>query len=143
MGLSKIDIISEAVVDSLGDHLRKKVRSLQKVLNEFPSGNVKLRYPSISIITSGTADHTPLQPYIKKKDLPNSKNKMKVLYVVGKFEWNLQIDLWAGTKPERNQVFEEIQEVFRSQFPVMGLILESASRGNWSKFTRPPLEQSH
>lgn len=119
----EVESISEEIIKKLGAHLESGMSSLSDVIYEFPSGNVQLSLPSLSVITLGTVDFTPeMNPYIHEQ-AETEDHQADVQYVVGKYDIRLQLDLWCRNKEERNDLYQEFFTAFNSQFPKMGLAL--------------------
>lgn len=114
--------VSKEVLKRLGIHLKAQVSELQEVLEDFPESNVQLKYPALSIFT-GAPDHRPFAPYLLSKTDPDVNNQSIIKYVVGDYEFRLQLDLWCRSKVERHKLYEKVYLAFTTQFPVMGLSL--------------------
>jgi hypothetical protein len=112
----------KAVLENLGRHLKSKMPHLAQVIYEFPSANVQLRYPSISIL-AGNPQFTPLHPYLLTQG-QTQNNKASVKRVVGAYDFELQLDLWCRDKFERFSMYEEFFQAFNSQIMPMGLSLK-------------------
>lgn len=120
----------EAIIDQLLKHMKDKVRSIQETMNEFPNPNVSLRYPALSAF-AGTREFRNMAPTELQVDDPVGLT-VKTLWNTGDVNYSIQMDLWAGSKKERQLVLGEIFEavnpnVFPKSFKTerkMGLILE-------------------
>lgn len=110
------------VTAALGTYLKARMPSVRQVLNEWPSGNIALDMPSLSLLTSGTANFIPVQPYLLSVG-PVVDHKATSLYVIGEYEVKLQIDLWARNKIERQKVLQEFIDAFYEPVDPPGLHL--------------------
>lgn len=118
------EAITEIVPKRLGQYLLKTISDFKEFHPEFPPANMPLRLPSITIFAPDP-DFRPLTPYLKKPiDPANIKNsKAKVEYVVGIYDFTIQLDLWAGTKEERDDLFDQLFNALNPNVNPMGLLL--------------------
>jgi hypothetical protein len=104
------DIVSMAM-DALGTWLAANISGLT-VLDEWPYGNQKLTYPSITTFT-GQAKRTPLMNVeTLSVTSPDSNNKVVATEVVAQYDFKAQLDLWARNKLERKQVLAKLLTAF-------------------------------
>lgn len=123
----------KAMIEALGVHLRANMPSLAQVIYDFPAPNVKLLYPSVSLISPNPL-FTPTDPYILEQG-SIVRNKATVAYVVGTWETSLQIDLWARDKVERSNLLEEFFLAINPEIKPMGLSLQlSKYHDIWARF---------
>ena len=130
--MSDFESFHTEVVNALGEFLVPKMASLEEFHDEWPDGHDDLDYPSKSIITVGDTSFTPainkrifkITP-VDPDDADNAGRTVK--WVIGTYDLSLQIDIWAGDKPERGRLYEEFFEAMNSQFTdknsVLGLSL--------------------
>ena len=111
---------TKEILEVLGGKIDDLVR-LDEVFYEFPEGNRRLKYPSMSIL-SGSPTFTNQQRYIYDTGTVAS-NQAEVKYVIGQFELNLQLDLWCRTKEERHDKTQELIEALNSEDRTNGLSL--------------------
>ena len=116
--------ISEIVPKTLGKHLVGSVSSLREYYQEFPSANRKLRMPSISVFVS-SAPFRAITPYLKKEVTPAdiTNSKANVLWVVGIYDFTMQVDLWARTKEERDDLTDQLFNALNPNINPMGVVL--------------------
>lgn len=112
----------EAVTDALADYFDANMRELEQVLTEFPMANVKLKMPSLTIAT-GNPVFSNLDPYELEKGAAVS-HASSVKYVVGMYDFDMQVDLWARTPAERSTMLERFMVVFNRDVIPMGLRLK-------------------
>lgn len=115
--------VSKELMLRLGLHLQKYVPGLAQFFTEWPNTGQELKYPSITLITK-SPKYMPLSPYpVEKWDteatLPNIKKE--IAYVVGAYEWPIQLDLWTKTKEQRHEFFEKIFKAFNTNPYVPGI----------------------
>lgn len=113
---------SKVVPLALATYLKANVSGLQEAYDEFPSSNLQLKMPSVSIFASTNAQFRPLMPYIDTKGAV-VKNKSLVHWVVGIYDLNLQIDVWARNKEERDDTFDSLFNALNPDISPMGLVL--------------------
>lgn len=101
--------VTEDVVLALATYLRQQVPSLRAIYDEFPDANLSVKTPSASIIT-GTPNFIPLTPRSIRIPLEelDSGTEYLIQWIMGHYEFPLQIDIWAGNKRQRNALYEEV-----------------------------------
>lgn len=116
--------ITEVVAESLGKYLLDEVTDLETYYPEFPQANRDLRMPSVSIITA-TSDFRPLSPYRTGKEADTiSNNQTNVTWVVGIWDFSIQVDLWARNKEERDDLFDALFNALNPDITPMGLRIQ-------------------
>jgi hypothetical protein len=120
--LSRIESPTKAVLEALGNHLDNRMPKLKQVLLDFPEANINLLYPALSIATGNVAITPENPPYIQKQDAAIG-TQAKIYYVVGKFDWQFQIDIWERSKEQRHDMFQEFITAFNSEWPFSGVSL--------------------
>lgn len=119
--MSEILSVTEQVVKVLADHLKKEVKALRQVYDEFPDTNIRLVTPSASIMTAAPI-FTPHNT--KAIEIPSIvDNGYRIQYIRGHYEFPLQLDLWAGNKRQRSDIFESVFTVLNSMDGPAGLDL--------------------
>jgi len=115
--LSDITSVQDEVILRLALEARTRVPEFREVLEEWPDANQQLNYPALSILSSNPPKQTPCHPWLYKTGVINGANKSVNQWVVGNFDWTLQLDAWLGNKPERNRFHELIStKLFMGQF---------------------------
>lgn len=112
-------------VGAVGDPMELAMSTLQefiasafpelKVIGEWPYGNDKLKYPSLTITLAGTPKRMPEMPYQVLITTPDENNKVLVNEVVASWDCSLQLDLWARDKLQRKQYTDKLISLFNSQ----------------------------
>lgn len=121
----KNESISEIVPWQLGKYLRDKVGGLKEFYDEFPNASQKFKMPSVSVIST-RSDFKPTGVPYKTKPIENvdiTDHKAPVLYVVGDYEITIQLDIWAGSKEERDDLFDATFNALNPNISPMGLDL--------------------
>ncbi len=96
-------------VEALGAKL-ELIEGIKKVFREFPRPNQSLDPPSISIIT---ADSTLMPQMMTVVEETINENKtVSVLYNLGEYTANLQVDVWAKNKRQRTHFYGEVVNIF-------------------------------
>ena len=82
-------------------------------MREFPRPDQGLDTPSISLITANS-NLIPLQPTIAEKTIDG--DTVNATIIMGEYEIDIQLDLWASYKTERAKFFDKIVNVFNRSF---------------------------
>lgn len=142
-----INSVTKEVIQEFGEYILTKIPTLN-VSYEFPSANQALVLPSMTITQVGGAPFIPeMNPYVLSQGTLVT-HKKDIRYVVGSYEFNLQVDLWCRTKEERNEYYQKFFKAMTSQFPVLGLTLtlenyySSVCRYNMTSFLKEDAEIS-
>jgi len=115
---------SKQAVKVLADYLLANVSGIAQVLSEWPSANIELNYPAISITTKG-APFTPCDPYVLELGvLDEEANSSINTYVIGQYDLKLQIDIWARNKEERYEYYDKFFSAFNASLRPVGLRLQ-------------------
>jgi hypothetical protein len=123
----------QAVNDALASYLKAQA-SLNglTVLTEWPTANQKLTYPSVSIFANTPAGaFMALPPEQVTATAPDVNNVTTVTFVVGEWDYKIQLDVWARNKPERDAWLGKVKDAINaamadattSSFNPMGLSL--------------------
>lgn len=100
-------------VEALQNFLTANVAGLT-VLDEWPYGNQKLTYPSVTIF-AGEATRMPLMPETIAVTDPDGNNQVTATEVVAEYDFECQLDLWAINKLQRKQFLAKLLTAFASQ----------------------------
>jgi hypothetical protein len=115
--VTETDSASKEVVKRLALFLKQKMPELQEVLEDWPEPNIALKYPALSIFSGPPVIHRHLQTVKKTiEEIDGEDVKSSVKYVVGDYEWRMQLDIWSGSKPERHRLYESFYRAFNDQF---------------------------
>lgn len=116
--MNPVTSIQDEIILRLADEARARVTMIKQVLEEWPDANRQLEYPALSIMSANPIKQTPCHPWLFQQGvIDEDTNKVFNKYVVGNFDWTLQLDLWAGNKPERNALHEAVSsKLFVGQF---------------------------
>ena len=126
------DSVSKELLLRLSLHLQKYVPGLAQVSSEWPNANQELKYPSITLLTKNPKHH-PFSPYpMEKHDTEEelSVPKREVKYVVGNWEWPIQLDIWCKTKEQRNEFFQKLFLAFNLNSSAPGITATMANYHN-------------
>lgn len=121
--------ITEIVPKALSTYLKANVLGLIEAYDEFPSSNLKIKMPSISIFASSNAEFRSLMPYVEKKAGSAggpviAANKAKIRWIVGIYDLTLQLDIWTRNKEERDDIFDSLFNALNPKIAPMGLVLK-------------------
>lgn len=114
------------ITKRLGLFLKENMPSLNDVVYDFPMGNVDLDLPTLSIITVGRPNYlNELNPYVINTPSlsPGDDASHKYKWVVGWYEFTLQLDIWCGSKHERDSLHEELFQAFHKDPEKQGVNL--------------------
>jgi len=93
--------------------------------------------PSLTI-SSGNPILTPFQPHAYQQTIPDGQTKGPTDFVVGEWDYKLQLDLWCKNKEERSQIFDDFFKGFNKAVgddAPMGLSLQLPNYYNvWCRF---------
>ncbi len=119
---SNNESIEEIIPKALGEYLLESVQGLREFYDEWPSANTRLKMPSVSIIAKRTEFKPAAVPYkIQVGTVVN--NKALVKWVVGEYDIPLQLDIWAGSKEERDDIYDAVFNALNPKISPMGLVL--------------------
>lgn len=104
-------------VRTLQSFIQENMPELINVFDEWPDPKEALEVPCVSIITQGNPTYTHSYPTIFKRvsDPDNALNDI-VVYSVGYYDINLQLDLWTEYKIQRAELFDKLINVLNKQF---------------------------
>lgn len=97
----------------LRDYLTMAVPGLT-VIPEWPGANEPLVYPTASLF-SGMVQTKNRAPEAVAVTDPDADNKVTVTQVVGEHDFKLQLDLWCGTRQERDTVLGQVIAAINAQ----------------------------
>lgn len=119
---------------TLANYFQANMPELKQVITNWPDPKVQMSLPCVSIIPVGTPKITHTMPTLKTLSDSDSPLKRKSLYLVGHYDYVLQVDLWCEYEAERNDLFEKLLDVFNKQFsdggPSSGLNLQMENYHN-------------
>lgn len=131
-GLADKPAAIRAVVKGLVEHLRTAVPNLETVLDNFPSPNQKMIFPAVSV-HARTPSYVPIPAYVIQRGAASGPSNNRVATIrraVGLYDFELQLDLWAAYKPQRDSLFEEIVTAFNQDSAKHGIDLTLADYFN-------------
>jgi len=111
-------------VDKIKEHFLANIEGIQQVLTEWPSANITLKYPSLTILTK-EPNFQAYPPRLRTQGATDLEvNQADNVYVVGQYDMTLQFDIWAKTKVERAVYYDLFFKAFHKQIEPMGLRLQ-------------------
>lgn len=117
--------VTEVVPKVLGTYLKDNVSALREWYDEFPSSNRRMDMPSVSIFAKSPEFKPSAHPHLLNPvdpgDIVNSK--ANTLWVVGDYDFSLQMDLWAGSKEELDDLYDALFNALNPSITPMGLTL--------------------
>jgi hypothetical protein len=120
--LVSTESVTEEVIKRLQLHIKDQMPQLKDIMKDYPQPNERLQYPSLSIFTKGPK-FKAFSPYVFEQS-PLVAHKSTVKWVVGQYDFNLQLDLWCRNKEERNDVFDLLFNALNPIINPMGLSLK-------------------
>lgn len=125
---------SEAIVNQLATYLQSAMPELAQVLEDWPAASQVLKYPSLTIF-SNKPTLMNLMPYELSRSAPDLQNRTVVKWIVGEYDFKLQLDLWAASKKERNDLYDLFFQKFNRDINPMGLGLQLEKyHGIWCRY---------
>jgi hypothetical protein len=115
--------ITEIVPKALAKYLKDSVQGLVQTFDEFPASTQKLQMPSVSVFASSNAQFRPLMPYLAETPVSPVAHKSRIKWVVGIYDFVLQLDLWARNKEERDDLMDSLFNALNPNISPMGLVL--------------------
>jgi len=112
--------VTKEIVERLGKVIASRV-NLARVIYEWPSANLALQYPTLSIITKANPRFENFSPYLWENSTPNAAKRTESKYVVGAYEWPLQLDLWTKNKEQRHDLYQKIFQAFMEDINAPGI----------------------
>lgn len=89
----------QAVTELLRTTMAAAISGLT-VLDEWPNANQKLTYPSLTLF-SKSPRYMALPNEEIARTAPDVDNKCLVTYIVGEYDYRMQLDLWCANKVSR------------------------------------------
>ena len=120
--MAKNQYVTEEITKALGEHLKTKMCSLKQVLLDWPHPNRNLSFPSLTIST-GTPIFSPSGTIYELSREEITATKSTVNYIVGDYEWELQLDFWCRDKAQRHRIYDEFFRAMHDQLPKTGIAL--------------------
>jgi len=113
----------DATILALRAHIAKCVPALGEILSEFPAGNNELIFPALSI-THADPELTNEMPYELCVCPPSGALVAgKIAWVVGQWDVKFQLDLWARSVFERDELALKLFKALNPRVNPMGLFL--------------------
>lgn len=102
---------TKSVKKALAAFLKAQMPSIRQAYDDFPTPNQDLDMPCLSVFQKNPS-YGPCMPYeiYKGPILPN--NTAIIRRVVGFWDFSMQVDLWAPTKVQRDELMEELVLAF-------------------------------
>jgi hypothetical protein len=95
---------------ALAAHIVSLMPELTDVMNEWPEANESLEYPVLSMIQGNPQYSNMIPEFVSKTDL-DAEKKTVSKWVVGMWDWKVQLDLWCGNKEERSTLSEKLFDI--------------------------------
>lgn len=132
--------ITDIVLETLGAYLKSNVSGVRQVIHGFPEPNINMKFPSISVL-SKKPGYAGVDPYEYSKGQV-SGTKAKVKFVVGQYDWKIQVDLWHLTREELDDLYEKFFSAVNPDIPdKSGLVLTMDKyHGNTCEYTMTAMQ---
>lgn len=133
--MANVESVSEEIEKRLAAHIKALVPRLHKIILEFPEPNQVLDYPCLTIDT-GEPKFQALQPYeMNDPVLVPVNHSADVKWVVGIYDFKIQLDLWTRNKEERDDIYHLLFEALNPNITPMGLSLRLTDYYNvWCRY---------
>lgn len=106
---------------------KNNVEGIVEGYDDFPNASQNLKFPSISIMLDAP-QFTPTPPrevYIGPKILTGPDiNKAVVRKVIGKYDYEFQLDFWCASKPQRHQIYESFINALNATDEKSGKVID-------------------
>ena len=116
-----VEALTKEITNALARYIDDYM-SFKEIIEGWPEPNQQLRYPALSI-TCQNPTFNPLPPYLWVTG-PETNNQAECKYVVGNFDWTIQLDIWCKTKEERHDAWEKLFNILHSQIELGGLSIK-------------------
>lgn len=139
--------LTSALVKAFAAFLDSSMPSLEEVHDDFPNASQELVYPAATVMT-GQPQYDPALSYVVRKEDPEPGDddyeepadgdvaKKRVIRVVGRYVYPLQVDLWCQTKFDRNRLYEEFFRAMHQDPAASGVRLQLGDYfDEWVSFT--------
>jgi hypothetical protein len=121
------------VTGNLARYLLREIPELKEVLEDFPQAHEELQIPSMSIFT-GVPVIRPVASHLFSKG-PLVGVKALCKYVTAIHDYRLQLDIWAGSKKERLELFDRLQVAMNPDVHPMAVNLRMDDyHGMWVQY---------
>lgn len=125
----------EVAIDALTAYLKAQIPELKQVINDFPTPNLQLDYPTLTISHQAPdGSYESFMPYEDSISDPFG-NKISVVWVCGQWDFKIQLDFWSGSIPDRDRIFQKAFQALNPKINPMGLRLQMKDYFNvWAAF---------
>jgi len=118
---------TKILVKNLMALIKERMPVIQQAYDDFPAANQQLVFPCFSIFTQDPV-FTPGQPYVIAKGAKittgRDAGKYPVNYVIGQWNFSLQVDFWCESKAQRHQIHEDFVQAFNDISPSAGVTVD-------------------
>lgn len=113
----------ELALDDLITYLKTQIAATA-FIRDFPNRNEALVMPSITVTHNTDGAYESLDPYELSISTPvGDSAAVTVIWIVGQWDFKVQLDLWAASKPARDKLFSDVYRAINKQIHPMGLSL--------------------
>lgn len=117
--------ITEIVPLTLTEFIEDNINDIKETDIDFPAPHRRLNLPAVTV-SAPDPDFAPTGvPYpikdVEDSDITNSQAQVE--WIVGEYNFELQLDLWAGSKEELDDKFDELFNVLNPKITPMGVTL--------------------
>ncbi len=126
----------ELCSDALEAYFRKHMSELKDVIQDFPTPNIPLVFPSLAITNSADDGcYSSLSPYETEEPEPTELLSQTSVFVVGHWDFKMYLDFWCSSQPDRNKIFAKANELLNPDVETMGLRLQLPNYHDaWASF---------
>lgn len=101
-------------VSALAKHLKEKLNI--KVYENWPDSKDKMVLPSISLLANNRQNEKYFPELVSSKPNIDNPDLKDSVYIVGHFDFTIQLDAWTEYKHERVGLVKKIEELFFKEF---------------------------
>ena len=129
------EAFERAAVKALASSLDTAVSDFAAVITEWPLVNQELSLPAITIINQPSRLTKKPATYISVGSV--TSNSASVLYDVGDFDLEIQIDIWAAYKIQRSRLYDAVFDVLNGNIVKNCYALQLSDYHNqWATFAQ-------
>lgn len=111
---------NSVAVKTLAAYLKAEIPDLT-IIENWPDPKEEMALPALTVSIVGKPSLTHTYPKIHKKiDIEEETVLKKVVYIIGQYDLNIQLDIWTDYQAKRSELYEKIMAAFDKQFLTSG-----------------------
>ena len=105
--------LPRAIAEALANDIAGRSLGFAQVLPEWPEANTLMTFPAATVETLGQPQYERCAPYILSMGAV-ANNKATNLYIVGEYALQIQLDIWAKYKLQRDSLYEAVFQAIQA-----------------------------